>query len=75
MIKCCRSRFFIDNLEILQLIFPELGITSIKPIDTQKVLEESNDSHGVRLDAYTEDNADRAYDIEIIETKLCYFHF
>lgn len=52
-------------LELLQLIFPELGITSIKPIDTQKVLEESNDSHGVRLDAYTEDNADRAYDIEM----------
>lgn len=55
-------------LELLQLIFPELGITSIKPVETQKVLEEANDAHGVRLDAYTEDNAERSYDIEMQAT-------
>ena len=52
-------------LELLQMIFPDLGIKSIKPVETQKVIEEAHDVHGVRLDAYTEDNEDNAYDIEM----------
>ena len=55
-------------LELLQMIFPDLGITRVEPVETQKVIDEAHDAHGVRLDVYTEDSDERAYDIEMQAT-------
>ena len=55
-------------LELLQMIFPDLGIKRVKLIETQKVVEEAHDVRGVRLDVYAEDSDNHAYDIEMQAT-------
>jgi len=52
-------------LELLQAIFPELGIKGVEFVETQRVLDEAFDTRGVRLDVYTEDAEGRAYDVEM----------
>ncbi|MCI6998664.1 MAG: Rpn family recombination-promoting nuclease/putative transposase, partial [Eubacterium sp.] len=41
------------------------GITNVTITETQKEYEESPNVHGVRLDVYSEDSDNRAYDIEM----------
>jgi len=55
-------------LELLQTIFPNMGIVGLKIVETQKVIEEAHDVHGVRLDVYTEDTDGRSYDVEMQAT-------
>ncbi len=53
-------------LELLQIIFPTLNIRAIAYHTVEKTIEETYDSHGVRLDVFVlEDGADRMYNIEM----------
>ena len=65
MFHCVMSKHPEICLKLLQMIFPELGITNVKITETQKEYEESPNVHGVRLDVYSEDSDNRAYDIEM----------
>ena len=65
MFHCVMSKHPELCLELLQMIFPELGITNVTITETQKEYEESPNVHGVRLDVYSEDSDNRAYDIEM----------
>ena len=56
-------------LELLQMIFPGLGIKSIELVEAQKVIEEAHNVHGVRLDVYAEDSESHEYDIEMQAVK------
>ena len=65
MFHCVMSKHPELCLKLLQMIFPELGITNVTITETQKEYEESPNVHGVRLDVYSEDSDNRAYDIEM----------
>ena len=65
MFHCVMSKHPEICLKLLQMIFPELGITNVTITETQKEYEESPNVHGVRLDVYSEDSDNRAYDIEM----------
>ena len=65
MFHCVMSKHPEICLKLLQMTFPELGITNVKITETQKEYEESPNVHGVRLDVYSEDSDNRAYDIEM----------
>ncbi len=53
-------------LRLLQIMLPELSISDISFVETQKEINEGYDIRGVRLDAYTEDDSNRAYNIEMM---------
>lgn len=53
-------------LRLLQIMLPELSISDISFVETQKEINEGYDIRGVRLDAYTEDDSSRAYNIEMM---------
>lgn len=52
-------------LELLQLILPELKLTKISEVISEYTQKDSNDTHGVRFDIFTEDHEGRMYDIEM----------
>ena len=53
-------------LELLQVIFPDLNIRGIAYHTVEKTIDETLDSHGVRLDVFVQEaGEDRMYNIEM----------
>lgn len=63
-----------DNcLNLLRAILPELKLEELVNLNTQKVVKDQKNKHGVRFDAFVEDNCHCLYDIEMqsgFETSL-----
>ena len=57
--------------KLLQRVLPELSISHIEMVETQKSIKEDRDARGVRLDVYTKDQENRVYNIEMqmLDTK------
>lgn len=56
--------------DLLRAILPELHIQKVTFLETQKVIHDSEFSHGVRLDVYAKDEKQRIYDIEMQVEKI-----
>ena len=52
-------------LPFLQRVFPDAGITRVRHVETEKTLEGSISSRGVRYDVYVKDMDGRAFTIEM----------
>ena len=55
-----------DNcLNLIRAILPELNLKELKRAEIQKPVKDQKDMHGVRFDAFAEDQAGHIFELEM----------